>query len=294
MRRLSILSVGALLAVGVGVVGAPGTAGAHQAERSQVPMVKSVVPQHGSVSGGTTVAIKGSNIISATVVDFGSAAAENFTFKSNNTILAVSPPGSGTVDITVTTSKGTSTVNSAEEFTYVTTAAIQNLSPRRGGTTGGNKVTIIGSGFSGATAVDFGSSPAASFAINSTQSITAVSPEEPVGTVNVSVTTPDGTSPIDPADQYTFALHVPKVTSVEPDLGPVTGGTQVTITGSGFLKVTGVDFGSNAAESFTVNSERSITATSPPGVGEVDVTVTNSEGTSATSSVDQFTYVVAT
>ena len=103
------------------------------------------------------------------------------------------------------------------------------------------------------------------------------------------MTGPDGTSPIDPADQYTFALRVPKVTSVAPDVG--TAGTEVTISGSGFTKVTAVDFGTTPAASYVVNRRpKTITAEAPSGSGTVDVTVTTSKGTSTVSSVDEFTY----
>jgi hypothetical protein len=82
----------------------------------------------------------------------------------------------------------------------------------------------------------------------------------------------------------------PTVTNVNPNTGPTSGGTSVTITGTNFSGATAVSFGSNAAASFTVNSATQITATSPTGVGTVDVTVTNQNGTSATSSGDRFTY----
>ena len=53
-----------------------------------------------------------------------------------------------------------------------------------------------------------------------------------------------------------------------------------------------VKFGSTAASSVTVNSATSITAKAPAeAAGTVDVTVSNSGGTSATSSADQYTYV---
>ena len=81
------------------------------------------------------------------------------------------------------------------------------------------------------------------------------------------------------------------VTAVSPGSGPVSGGTSVTITGSGFTGATAVNFAA-AASSFTVNSDTSITATAPAAtaVGPVDVTATTPSGTSATSSADQFTY----
>jgi hypothetical protein len=82
------------------------------------------------------------------------------------------------------------------------------------------------------------------------------------------------------------------VTGVSPTSGPLTGGTSVTISGSGFTGATAFDFGSTPAPAFTVNSDTSITATSPAAtsVGPVDVTVTTPAGTTATSSADQFTY----
>jgi Subtilase family/Bacterial Ig-like domain (group 3)/Autotransporter beta-domain/IPT/TIG domain len=84
----------------------------------------------------------------------------------------------------------------------------------------------------------------------------------------------------------------PTVTNVNPNTGPASGGTSVTITGTNFFVVTAVSFGSNAAGSFTVNTAGTqITATSPAGTGTVDVTVTAGGGTSPASSADQFTYV---
>src|SRR5438132_12734756 len=86
----------------------------------------------------------------------------------------------------------------------------------------------------------------------------------------------------------------PTVANVNPNTGPMQGGTSVTITGTNFSGATAVRFGSNAAGSFTVNSATQITATSPTGVGTVDVTVTTEEGrTSPNSTADQFTYVPA-
>nr|WP_244422839.1 IPT/TIG domain-containing protein [Bradyrhizobium sp. ORS 278] len=96
----------------------------------------------------------------------------------------------------------------------------------------------------------------------------------------------------------TFTINVvlpsPTVTAIAPSAGPISGGTSVTISGTGFTGASAVKFGAANATSFTVNSSASITATSPVGTaGAVDVTVTNSGKTSATSAADQFTYTPA-
>jgi hypothetical protein len=85
---------------------------------------------------------------------------------------------------------------------------------------------------------------------------------------------------------------LPSVIHISPPSGAATGGTTVTITGTGFSGATAVTFGSAGAAAFTVNSPTHITATSPTGsVGlTVDITVTTPAGTSATSSADRFTY----
>jgi polyvinyl alcohol dehydrogenase (cytochrome) len=89
---------------------------------------------------------------------------------------------------------------------------------------------------------------------------------------------------------FTFAPPPPTVGSVAPNSGPTAGGTSVTITGTNFTGATAVKFGTAPAATFTVISTTQIAATSPPGSGTVDVTVTTAGGMSATSAADQFSY----
>ena len=94
------------------------------------------------------------------------------------------------------------------------------------------------------------------------------------------------------SDPVTFSIDAAQVTGLSQSIGSTAGAYTVTITGVGFTYATGVSFGGTAATSFTVNSNTSITATVPSHTrGIVDVTVTNSLGTSPTSSADEFTYV---
>ncbi|YCQ11259.1 putative Ig domain-containing protein [Ralstonia sp. SA306] len=84
----------------------------------------------------------------------------------------------------------------------------------------------------------------------------------------------------------------PTVTSISPTAGTTAGGTSVTITGTNFTGATAVKFGATNATGFTVDSATQITATSPAGAaGIVDVTVTNTGGTSTTGAADRYTFV---
>jgi hypothetical protein len=87
------------------------------------PAVTSVSPASGSEDGGTTATITGTGFAGATAVSFGGTAAASFTVSSDTQISAVSPAGTGIVDITVTSPLGASVTSSADEFTFVPDAS---------------------------------------------------------------------------------------------------------------------------------------------------------------------------
>ncbi len=268
-------------------------------QTSTQPTVTGINPDNGPVAGGTSVTITGTNFTGATAVNFGTTAATNVTVVSGTTITATSPAagGPGPVDVTVTTPSGTSPINRpADVFTYTTASSptVTGINPNSGPVAGGTSVTITGTNFTGATAVDFGTTAVASFTVVSSTQITTTSPAAAgPGPVDVTVTTPRGTSPVTPSDVFTYIAAAPSVTGINPNQGPTTGGTSVTITGSGFSGATAVSFGTMPAASFVVTSSTTIVAVSPPGTGAVDVTVTAPQGTSAVSPADVFTYFVS-
>ncbi|MFI6310802.1 IPT/TIG domain-containing protein, partial [Nocardia fusca] len=92
----------------------------------------------------------------------------------------------------------------------------------------------------------------------------------------VTVTTAGGTSN---GVAYTY-VAVPALTTVVPNVGPVSGGTTVVLTGTGLTGATAVTFGGTPATSFTVDSATQITAVAPAGTGTVQITVTTVGGTS--------------
>ena len=91
---------------------------------------------------------------------------------------------------------------------------------------------------------------------------------------------------------FTTPAERPTVTAISPNSGEASGGTTITITGTNLSNATAVRFGTNEAASFHVESETSIKALSPGGVGTVDVTVAGpfGSGTSPTSPADRYTY----
>ena len=261
------------------------------------PTVTKVNPASGPAAGGTSVSITGTELTGTTAVKFGSTNATSFTVNSAISITAVAPAGTGTVDVTVTTPEGTSFTRAADQFTYVPAGpppTIMKRSPTKGPAAGGTSVTITGTNFTGVTAVTFGSTNATSFTVNSATSITAVSPAETTGTVDVIVTNPGGTSAISTKDHFTF--EAPTVTGLSPSTGSTAGGTEVTVTGSGFglgTTATALKFGKTPGTSVNCASSTTCTVLAPAAVkaGTVDVRATVSGKTSKKAPADHFTYL---
>src|SRR5205807_770871 len=128
------------------------------------------------------------------VVMFGPNAAAPVTVNSDTQMTVTSPPGSGVVDVVVTTSfGGTSATSSADQFHYG--PIVTGLSPNAGPVAGGTSVTVTGSGFtSGGTPTVFFGGVAASSTVVDDSTITAVSPAHAAGTVDVTVGNSVGTS----------------------------------------------------------------------------------------------------
>ena len=255
-----------------------------------MPGVNGISPTSGTA--GTLVTLSGLNFISSgtvTAITFNGYGASSWTVVSNNEITVTAPIGGTSGDIRVTAGGQTSDTSSADIYTYLpkVTSLISSSGPAT------EPIQIFGSGFTGVTAVMFGSLTAAAYLFVSDTQIEAYPNAGGSGTVHVTVTTSAGTSATSSADLFTYTATLPVVTGVSPNSGPTAGNTQVTITGSLFTGATAVKFGSTNATSYSVITDGDIVAYAPAGsAGTVDVTVTTSAGTSATSSADQYTYVV--
>jgi hypothetical protein len=151
----------------------------------------------------------------------------------------------------------------------------------------GCAVTITGTDFTGATAVEF-DTVTASFVVNSATQITAIVPSAATDGP-IEVTAPGGTDASTTDFDVTTAV-CPTITSFTPTSGPV--GTSVTITGTNFTGATAVTFNNVTATTFAVNSATQITATVPNTATSGLIRVTTPGGT--TSSLTNFTVAAPT
>jgi len=196
----------------------------------------------------------------------------------------------GVVNVRVITPYGTSAISATDRFTYAARPTVTAILPTNGSTAGGSRVTLTGTGLTGATAVTFGAKAGTTMTVFSSTKINVTSPAHTAGMVNVKVTTPGGTSAISTGDRFTYSAP-PKVTGISPASGSHAGNTLVTVTGTGFTGATAVTFGTIPGTSRTVVNATTITVRSQAhAAGVVNVRVTTPYGTSALAAADRFTY----
>jgi hypothetical protein len=172
--------------------------------------VTSVAPSSGFTAGGDSVTITGTNFNGASEVDFGDTAAPAFMVDSETQITATAPTHAvGVVDVSVSGPSGTSDTSPSDQYTYLTPVPVVTaVSPPEGPPAGGTSVTITGSLFTGATAVFFGSTAAASFVVNSDTSILATAPAG-TGVVDITVQNSFGPSLTTGPDRFVYASGYP-------------------------------------------------------------------------------------
>jgi hypothetical protein len=137
---------------------------------------------------GSTVTLTGVGFTVATGVTFGSTVASSFSVDSDTQITTTVPAGAVTAPIKITTAKNG--VGKSSTSFKVTVLGITSVTPNAG--TAGDQVIIAGSGFTGATHVQFNGVDA-TFFIGADDQITAIVPTGAT-TGFVTVTTPSGSA----------------------------------------------------------------------------------------------------
>jgi len=85
---------------------------------ADAPSVESVTPSSGPTGGASTVTIKGEDLDAASAVHFGTAAASIQSDASEKIVVSTPAHEAASVDVTVTTSAGTSETSAADRYTY--------------------------------------------------------------------------------------------------------------------------------------------------------------------------------
>jgi PKD repeat protein len=151
------------------------------------PTIRSFDPTSGPV--GTSVTITGTDLTGATSVAFNGTPA-GFTVQSASSIIASVPAGATSGPLTVTTASGTGTSASPFTVTVAPAPTIGSFTPTSG--PAGTSVDILGTSFTGASAVTFNGAPA-SFTVNSDSELHATVPSGAT-TGQIAVTTASGTA----------------------------------------------------------------------------------------------------
>jgi hypothetical protein len=261
------------------------------------PAVTSVVPDKGSVTGGNTIVLNGTDFVGVTKVTIDGVDATTFTVNSATKITAVTPSRSapGTVQVQVTAVAGVSDIETAgNEFTYYPVPVISSLAPVRS-SLAGTTVTITGQHLLEVSSVTFGGIAATVLPGGTATELSVTAPSRlAAALVDVVVTTPGGPSENTDADNFRY-VAAPTVTTLSRTAGLLAGSQSITITGTNFVDVTAVKFGDVLATGVAVQSETQLTATIPAGTeGTVQVTVTALGGVSSTDGLgNDYRYVAA-
>ena len=176
------------------------------------PLIGSINPNTGSISGGTGVTINGGNFTSGASVIIGGVSATSVSVVNSSTITAVTGAHSaGAVDVVVMNPDSQS-ATLANGFTYVANPpppapTVTTVSPNSGSNEGGTAVTISGTGFVTGATVSFSGIAATNVNVTSSTSITATTPAHDIGSVDIVVKNPDGQSSTLP-NGYSYALPI--------------------------------------------------------------------------------------
>ncbi len=260
------------------------------------PTLTGVEPNSGLSTGGTQIRLTGEGFADGAAVSIDGVPATQVTVVSPTSITAITPgsPNLYPVDVEVTNPKGAPSVLD-NSFTYVKPPVelLTSITPPRGSTSGGEAVILHGQDFVDGTKVAFGGRAAPSVEVLNAETLRVITPIGERGPVTVNIDLP-GQDTYAAEEAFTYVNAVPRVVmAIRPQKGAQSGGTKVTIVGTGFAKGADVAIGGNAARKVKIVSDTKITAVTPPGaLGPANVAVRN-PGLPAAILADAFEYVEA-
>jgi hypothetical protein len=270
------------------------------------PTITSLDLTVGSIAGGTTVHISGTNLATVSSVSIDGISltrGTGFNYLNPDIVIVTPAHAAGAVSITVTTVGGS--VTDTNVFTYAIAPTITVLDPATGPSTGGTSVNIRGTNLSTASAIRVGGIDVlASLSVIDDTWIIITTPATAnfdTGTVTVDVTA----NGITATSSFVYFLPAPTISTVTLSAGgaatgPLAGGSQIRINGSNFFgfntRGVVVTIGGVAASIDTaISTVTSLEVLVPAGtvVGAADIVVTTTLGThvQTVSLVGGFIYI---
>ncbi len=247
---------------------------------TMAPVVQSLDPAAGPTAGGTTTVVHGHGLTKEASVLIGGSPATVMAVTGESELQVVTPPGqTGKADVSVTTKYGTVSLSGGYVYTDDQGQAatqILSIAPAQGPLAGGNTVAIIATGLISAadTTVLFGDKSATiqSVSPGAHTALVTVPAGQAAGAIDVVMMTSKGSDKA--VGGYTYSDKL-SISTVNPPVGPLAGGTTISIVGNGFGKgKPAVKVGALAATDVKVISDTEISAVTPPGQpGYVDVAV---------------------
>lgn len=261
--------------------------------------IRHLWPTSGPVGGGTSVSVYGSGFSSGDnkvicIFRGGDAQETLATVSSDNELSCPAPPytgssSGGAVRVELTNNNGADRVMSPANFTYVASIRLSDVNPSQSGEEGGVTVVVAGENFIASPSLScrFGDQDATPAAFMSSTRVSCLVPESLEGPREVSVTVSNNGQDFAGGSSLDFTyLPAFTVNEVAPEAGPVDGGTEVTLTGTG-LSETGpwaCVFAENVAVPATQLPGGHLRCKSPPQPpGRVDIRVFRSPSTLASA-----------
>ena len=221
---------------GNNLLGVDGEGGLGAVDDARVSVDK-VGPSSGPNQGGTAVVVRGENFTPHSMCRFGSHDPTPASFVSSTQIVCVAPANAAGGGVAVEVSNnGVDWTGGGKVFQYELRARVDYVAPRRGSVDGGSLLRISGSLMpnteSLACRVGTISFIAARWISQSASA--CLVPAHAAGAAPVGLASHFGDRTETEMDvDFTYA-PVPNITAVFPVAGSVSGGTQVTVTGSDF------------------------------------------------------------
>ncbi|MFN3202148.1 MAG: IPT/TIG domain-containing protein [Bradymonadia bacterium] len=251
----------------------------------------SVEPNRSPLRGGVPLTISGAGLVEGSRVTIGDLPVPMINLEEDGDITLLAPPAMdpGPVDVTVTNPNGQATLQGA--LFYYEGLQLDALEPPLGPVSGGTPVQLLGNGLRDDSRITFGDRPAEALSAEDgrTRLLTNAPPAAEAGPVDVTVENENGTVVLSRGFVY-FDDNAPgfSVSGVVPEAGPVEGGNDIFVGGTGFTAETEVAFDGATLNCETLDANR-IRCTAPPrGVGPVDVQVADPAGNAILA--DGYTY----